>query len=186
MTKKETLLRRRDSIIRGYTRRGRLTAGVPPRDLDDGFLQRLKEVDPDLELYWHPLRGQWIVYRLFRKGASPADDRLIAVSRLVDWPGEWLIRHLRERDMMRRHPEAGDADRAAKLDMDDLDAADEQREEASTKKYDALYSSAQREVDHVDRGRMGVLANDTVEPAEKKRQIIWSSKEWKAKQVGNS
>ena len=151
--------RRRDASVRGVVRRGRLTAGTPPRTLDKAFLQRLKEIDKKLDLYWHPIKHKWILYRQLWRGAAPADDKLILVTALDDWPGNWLIHRLQKMDVMSRHPECQTPKRAAKLEMDRIDALDEARELAHKKKYADMSHGAAEELRKCIRARTSVVVD---------------------------
>jgi len=168
---------RRDATVRAVTRRGRLTAGTPPRPLDPAFLQRLREFDDSLDLSWHPIREVWVLYRVAQKATAKADDKLILISVLKDWPGQWVIDHLKSIDIVRRHPEANTPERAAKLDMDDLDRSDEARIAANEKKTDEICRNTSAELRPVFAEREMVVANETpTEPVEHpKRKVIWSS-----------
>lgn len=71
------------------------------------LLRELKRFDRDLELYWHPIRKRWILYRLVVKAATPSEDQLIKEYELAGprgeyrSPGMWLIDWLRRNDKTR-------------------------------------------------------------------------------------
>ncbi len=167
---------RRDASVKVVVRRGQLTAGTAPRALDRAFLQRLRDYDDSLDLYWHPVLGHWVLYRMTKKAAARADDELILISGLTDHPGDWVIELCRRRDITKRHPEANTPERAAKLDMDALDAADEARERRSERDMDHIVDEAVTELGGICRARESVRVKPS-EPHEAehpKRKVIWS------------
>lgn len=71
------------------------------------FLPQLDSVFNGLELYFHPLKKRWCVYRVAAKGSSPASDFLVMEYELKGEagefraPGAWLIDELRSRSVTR-------------------------------------------------------------------------------------
>lgn len=71
----------------------RPACGDPSR----AFLRNLKRFDRGLDLYWHPVRQRWILYRVKRRAPCPSDDYLIKELEIVGprgeyrEPGQWLI-----------------------------------------------------------------------------------------------
>ena len=167
---------RRDASVKVVVRRGQLTAGTPPRPLDQAFLQRLRDYDDSLDLYWHPVREHWVLYRVTKKRSARADDELILISGLTDHPSDWVIELCRRRDITKRHPEANTSERAAKLDMDALDASEEARERRSERDMDHIVDEAVTEFGGIFRAKESVR----VKPSEPdkaehpKRKVIWS------------
>ena len=83
------------SSVRMVARRGELPAGSPDRAPGAAFLRRLRDVDPLLEMYWHPVRKGWVAYRCVKKGPCRSDDMLVAVgdARCTDDYIRWLQRN---------------------------------------------------------------------------------------------
>lgn len=106
---------RRNSRPLSRCRRWDLAQGVPPPvALPGGFLRALKRYDSALELYWHPVRHRWILYRVVRRGVVPSEDTLAKEWEIVGKggcyrePGLWLLDWMRKSDMTRNgeiHPE---------------------------------------------------------------------------------
>jgi hypothetical protein len=86
-------------------RRGELAEGLPLGARPGAaFLRALRRFDADLEIYWHPILGRWILYRVVQRGATPAGDVLLKETVIhgpggqLREPGWWLIERLRSWD----------------------------------------------------------------------------------------
>jgi len=81
--------------------------GCPPGKPSRAFLAELKRIDGGLELYWHPIRKRWILYRVTHRAAVPSEDRLVKEFELIGLrgemrsPGWWLLDWLRQMDKTR-------------------------------------------------------------------------------------
>ena len=109
---------RRNDTIRVFTRRGELPAGSPPSLPDRSFLRRLASVDPNLEMYWHPVLHVWVCYRLCQKGMTPSSDKLAAIGP-VPVMNEAYIYWLQKNDISKKYGGVS-AERAAQLQDDML------------------------------------------------------------------
>jgi hypothetical protein len=132
----------RNESIRVFTRRGELPAGSPPSVPDRSFLRRLKGVDPNLEMYWHPVLQVWICYRLARKGASPASDCLAAVGP-VPIMNEAYIYWLQKNDIFRKYRAEGK--RAAELQDQMLEKQEYERKRTADREMDHFIDEVKRD-----------------------------------------
>lgn len=117
-----------------FCRRHQLVEAAPPAPPDKNFLRALRAFDRGLELYWHPVRGTWILYRLARRGGVPGDDHMVKELELAGpqgqyrHPGPWVIDELRRLDRTRNG--SFDLQTSARLYQqriaEDLAAQDEQ------------------------------------------------------------
>lgn len=107
--------------------RHQLAEAVPPgHQPSKALLRALSRIDPNLELYWHPIRTRWILYRVVRRGGVPCEDRLVKEAELTGLngeyrePGWWLIDLLQRWDKTQGGSiDPHQADRQFLFDMDD-------------------------------------------------------------------
>ena len=115
---------------KGFIRRRNLPAGSLNRPVSGGFLRRLKDLDPKLELHFFPQSQRWSLYRCPRRNATPAEDHLWLVGHLFGErgeyrePGEWLISELQRDDFCRKNGTA-DPERAEILQNERQRSMDE-------------------------------------------------------------
>lgn len=124
-THPDDVRKRRSALALTACHRWELAEALPVTgSLPRAFLRALKRFDPGLELYWHPRRQRWILYRVKRKAACPSDDYLIKEIEIVGpngeyrEPGFWLIDFLRSIDKINVNSDPFQADReyAKRLD----------------------------------------------------------------------
>ena len=149
---RKPLARRASRNARALTRcrRGELAEGSPLGARPGAaFLQALARFDRDLECYWHPILGRWILYRVTTRGAARSSDVLTKELVLegphgeLREPGWWLIDRLRLWDKTRGgsiHHE-----RATKLWVEQMERQDRAQYEAWDKKTDEISESFGRE-----------------------------------------
>lgn len=95
---------RRRALALTFCRRGDLADGTPGEKPSPAFLRSLAAYDRGLELYWHPFRHRWVLYRVTRRGACASDDRLLKEFEVTGpdgeyrLPGWWLLDVLRKMD----------------------------------------------------------------------------------------
>jgi hypothetical protein len=126
---------RRSSVALTMCRRASLIDGFPPGGGPGrSFLNGLKAFDRGLELYWHPLRKRWVLYRVVQRAAARSDDLLIKEA-VVEGPrgeyrspGPWLLEILRKWDKTRGG--SVDPERGNREFLKGLDAADRKKQEA--------------------------------------------------------
>lgn len=123
------------NVAWSFCRRHQLVEGTPPETPSKSFVRALRAFDKGLELYWHPIRCNWILYRVARHGGVPGDDHMVKEFELAGphgeyrSPGHWVIERLRELDRTR----AGSIDMATSSRkfqqqiQEDLAAEDEKR-----------------------------------------------------------
>lgn len=132
--------------------------GSPPADVAPGFLQALRRYDPNLELYWHPLKERWQVYRVTRN-VVPSMDRMVHEWEVTSpsggyaLPGPWLLELMKKHDIWSDHGDVAARQRAFRRLQDDLDRAGERERE---KKAEALQGNLWKEYSRVKRGRVTV------------------------------
>ena len=172
----ESLKRPREASIRGVAKRGELTPGSPPRPLDRVFLRRLRDTDPSLEMYWHPVRRKWCIYRRPARNVAASDETLVLVSALDRWPGDWVIRKLQSMDSSRRHTTA-DRGRIADLDMQEMDKQDYEKERRQARELRNLSESLASDARPCFRNRES--AHDTKQVVRPKagRKVIYGPDE---------
>jgi len=100
MSTAELLKRKRDARPRTIVLRGELITATAPIQLGRSFLERLHRFDPKIELHWHPLMEQFLLYR--KHGPSPRKEPTDTL--ILEWdldgqrPGFWLIEWLQWAD----------------------------------------------------------------------------------------
>jgi hypothetical protein len=84
-------------------RRNELATGdVAAPAVPSAFLRALNAFDPLLELYWHPHKKKYYLYRVFSRGGAACDDKLVKEAEVCGpggeyrHPGPWLLARLRE------------------------------------------------------------------------------------------
>lgn len=92
--------RLKDARRRTIARRGELPTATPPVVVSRAFLKRLKEQDPKLELFWHPLLERFLLYSKIWGGSHRQPDDLLVMELDLGEkpPGDWLVDWLKFND----------------------------------------------------------------------------------------
>jgi len=171
--------RRRSVIARAFTRRCDLPAGSPPKKPGVAFLRRLKDLNPSLEMIWHPVRQRWCCYRLTEPGTTPCGDSLALVRLCEDdqknyrEPGEWLIHWIQDNDYCRKYGTAT-YERAGTLLDDDLLNREYEADRAKARGQDHLTDEFSKDAGWCCRGRTSFSGfGEKVDNRRKpKRQVV--------------
>jgi hypothetical protein len=163
-THPDDVRRRRSALALTACRRWELAEAQPVNGGPSrAFLRSLKRFDPGLELYWHPRRERWILYRV-RKAACPSDDYLVKELEVVGpqgeyrEPGFWLIDFLRSLDKINLNSDPHQADR----EYQKLLAAQMQEDATKDEKFGkALGEDFSAEVMKYGYGRNSIHVNRT-------------------------
>ena len=62
-----------------------------------GLLKAVRRLDRELDFVWTD--DNWVLYRVFRRGVTPASDGLVKVLKVGRDPGDWVLDVLRRRDL---------------------------------------------------------------------------------------
>jgi hypothetical protein len=98
---------RKRALALTFCRRGDLADGSPGAKPSPAFLRSLAAYDRGLELYWHPVRHRWILYRVTRRAACSGSDMMLKEFEITGpdgeyrLPGWWLLEVLRKLDKTR-------------------------------------------------------------------------------------
>lgn len=138
---------RRNAWPLTFCRRWELAQGLPLGEYpSQAFLRALKRFDSQLELYWHPRVGRWVLYRVVHRGGASSDDQLIKEFTIADesggyrLPSWWLIDHLRALDKTKQgtiDPQQADRAFYQKLEHDSDEKANAIERERSEAAADA-------------------------------------------------
>jgi hypothetical protein len=143
----------RNASVLTFCRRGeRAEASHQGQGPTRAFLRELRRVDKGLEVYWHPAKGRWVLYRVARRGEARSADCLVKEADLAGPRGEyrplgtWVIDWLRKRDLTRSGSD--DPDRARRLWLDRIERDEREEQERKAAYYrqwdDDIANSAQR------------------------------------------
>jgi len=121
--------------------------------IDSRLKKMITDGYPEVELFWHPLRHTWELYRVTHKAAAPAWDTMTHEFTLKAPPGIWLYYHLKKHDVFTKVNNTSVANHV----MKNITEQEERRDEEFNNKIRDLSGYIARESRMILRGRESII-----------------------------